>query len=328
MSTQLYCTVHELVTDLSLNGAEDPARLLGMIRSASEWIARKTGGNFIPVRAEKTYNRSQVRGHSLYVDPLLSVESINSDGRAVTDYDLYPFNRHYPDGPYSRIYTEQVRWGDEIKITGLWGKYQHSEPLGLTVTQTATDTSLTVADGSILSIGAVLGVGAEQQLVTGYGDTSPLTSSLVGTITSADEEITITNGAEVKQGEVIQLSAERMYVRGVAGNKLVVIRGYEGTAKQAHTAGAAITVQRTYTVERGVNGTESADHSNAAVSRLLPPYDVNYLARQIAGLMLKKTATGFVGRSGNADTGETFYVNEFPDKPIKEIIRNYRITQL
>jgi hypothetical protein len=80
-------------------------------------------------------------------------------------------------------------------------------------------------------------------------------------------------------------------------------------------------------VERGVNGTTVAAHTDKPLYRYIPPEDVNWLCRQIAGLMHMKAKSNFAGKTGSAETGETFYFNEFPNQ-VKEIAKNYRITQL
>jgi hypothetical protein len=86
-------------------------------------------------------------------------------------------------------------------------------------------------------------------------------------------------------------------------------------------------VYRTFTVSRGVNGTTAAAHSSKAISRYMAPYDVNWLARQMAGLMWKKARSGFAGKVGNQELGEVFYQNEFPEQ-IKQVRANYRIVRL
>jgi hypothetical protein len=324
---QIYCTVEDLVKDLNLSGDDDKMNALRYIRSASAMIARKIG-NFIP-KVETRRFQSPKRGRDLYVSSLLSVTTILNDGVAVTDYDLHPYNRYWPDGPYTRIYTEQVNWDDrDILITGKFGLFDYKEALGLSVTQTDSASTIAVTNGSLLSIGGVLAVEDEQEFVGGYGSTTALTSKLAGAIDAAQATIIIDNGAEVNRGEVIQLSTERMRILAISGNNLVVARGYEGTLKQSHLDDADISVQRTYSVERGVNGTTAAAHDNKTVYQYLAPYDVNWLCREIAGLMYNKAKTGFSGRSGNAETGETFYYNEFPNDPIKKVGENYRIVEL
>lgn len=322
MNGQIFCTLEELISDLNLNG--DEPGLFSRIQTASRFINRRFG-NFIPSREMRNF---QGMGNSLQVDPLLSVTSILNGGVALTDYELHPRNRHWSHGPYTRLYTEYGPWDDEdIQITGLWGKWDQLQSLGINATQTIGATTLLVPNGSILSIGRVIRAEDEQELVIGMSSPTALVSLLNGAITAADEQITIDNGAEVNEGEVIQISSEQMLIRMIVGNELVVARGYNGTAKQAQLNDAPISVFRTFTVARGVNGTVAAAHDNKALSYYVPPEDINWLARQIAGLMRMKAKSSFAGRVGNEATGEVAYFNEFPGQ-VKEIARNYRIVQL
>jgi len=71
-----------------------------------------------------------------------------------------------------------------------------------------------------------------------------------------------------------------------------------------------------------MNGTVAAAHTSAAVSRFVIPEDVNWLCREVAGLMRMKAKVNFAAKSGNAELGEAFYFNEFP-KQIETIKRNY-----
>lgn len=326
MNRQIYCTLDELNKDLSLNGGN--SKLMRAIESASRWISQRAG-NFIPIKATRSY-QFQGTGRNIVTNPILSILSILNNGVAVTDFTLHPQNRLWENGPYIRIENNESGWDDEdIQISALWGKWDQAEPIGVSVTQaTETETSLILSNGSLLSVGMILLIEDEQEYVSGYGALSNLTSLLNGAIDAAQEEIIIDNGSEVNEGEVIQLSTERMLVRMVEGNTLVVVRGYEDTAKQAHIDDTQCKVQRTFTVERGVNGTTPVAHNNKPVYQQVAPEDVNFLCRQIAGLMYQKAKTNFAGRAGSIETGETFYYSEFPSTPIKEVIRNYRIVQL
>lgn len=326
MNRQIYCTLEELNQDLSLNGGNK--KLMAAIEAASRWINQRAG-DFIPVKATRSY-RFQGTGRSILTNPILSIQSILNNGVAVSDYTLHPLNRMWNNGPYIRIENNESGWDDEdIQISALWGKWNLAEPLGINVTQaTETETTLILSNGALLSAGMVLLIEDEQEYVSGYGAVSNLTSLLHGAIDAAQEEIEIDDGSEINVGEVIQLSTERMLVRMVEGDTVVVVRGYEDTAKQAHDDDTQCKVQRTFTVERGVNGTSKGEHENKAVCRYVPPEDVNFLCRQIAGLMYQKAKTNFAGRAGSIETGETFYYSEFPGTPIKEVMRNYRIVQL
>lgn len=321
-NAQIYCTAQQLVSDLNLVGMD--TKLFTRIQAASRYINRRFG-DFIPVKATKKY---QGGGRNLSIDPCLQVTSIINNGLAVTDYETHPLNRHWECGPYTRLYTDKTHWDDEdIQVSGLWGKWSQTIDLGVTATQLIGAQTITVSNGSILSIGMVLGIDDEQELVTEIGSLTVLTAKLNGAIDATDDQIVIDNGAEANQGEVIQIGTERMRVLLIAGNTLAVTRGWDGTVRQSHADNAAISVIRTYQVIRGVNGTTAAAHTSAAVTQYVPPEDVNWLCRQIAGLMCKKADSGFAGKTGNAETGETFYFNEFPSQ-VKEVARNYRITQL
>jgi len=89
------------------------------------------------------------------------------------------------------------------------------------------------------------------------------------------------------------------------------------------------TAIKTYKVVRGVNGTTPAAHvSTKTIYRYIPPYDVNWLCRELAGLAYMKARSNFAGKTGNAEIGEVFYHNEFPSDPIKQLKLNYRIVSL
>jgi hypothetical protein len=114
-----------------------------------------------------------------------------------------------------------------------------------------------------------------------------------------------------------------MQVLDIAGNAVQAARALNGSKRAAHSSGAALNVFRTYAVTRGANGSTPATHTAAAVSRQVVPPDINYLARQIASLMIKKAQTGYVGRAGNDELGTGFFVNEFPRNQIDAIKKNY-----
>lgn len=319
---QLYCTEAEVIADLGLQGRDN--QLLARIRAASRFINRRFG-EFIPITDTKNFHKD-VSSFSLFVPPLLGITSVTNNAVTVTGYDKYPLNKHWDNGPYTRIEADSFVW-DEVAIIGKWGKYDLSEAIGETVTQLLAATTIAVANGSHVSPGMVLLIESEQELVTGVSTASAATSLLAEAVDEAEEEINVDNGVEFFVGEVIQLGTEDCYIKAIRTNTLVVVRGWNGTLKQTHADDGAIAVYRTYTVSRGVNGTTATAHTTQAASRYFVPEDVNWLCREITGLMIRKAQSGFSGRIGNETTGETAYYNEFPSQ-IKEIARNYRITQL
>jgi hypothetical protein len=105
-----------------------------------------------------------------------------------------------------------------------------------------------------------------------------------------------------------------------------VIRGYNGTQRAAHADDTPVDAYRTFTVTRGVNGTTAADHTlGAAISRYVPPEDIKTLAKQIAALIKNLAASGYAGRTGNAELGQVFY-NDIVSKFNLELIeQNYEV---
>ncbi len=321
---QIYCTLNELLKDLGRQ-TSDIMVLWDRILSASRFLERQFG-NFIPITETRTFGADSFG--DLKVDPLLAVTTLNNDDVAVTDYTLKPFNRHWPNGPYLKI-TQDSGWSeDDVDITGRWGKYEDTSALGVNVTQAdATTTSLGVTDGSKVSIGMVLKIEDEQELVTAYGSTTKLTSkvNMSAGIAEEDEEITIDNGAEVAEGELIRIEYEDMLIQKITSHTLTVLRGWNSTKRTTHANDSDIYIYRTFTVTRGVNGTTAAAHSNKAAYRYVIPEDINWLCRQIAGLMHRKAEAGFAGKSGGGDIGEVFYYNEFPTTQLEKVRSNYRI---
>lgn len=325
MTDQIYATVGELIADMRLPG--DEAGLLDRIREASGYIEKKFG-NFIPITETRKFDESD--GHDLWLDSLLSITTLTIDAVAIssTAWVLYPRDKHWENGPYSRIYMEDDLFDEEVAIVGTWGLYSATDLLNISASQaTSTETTLVLTNGSLLSPGMTVLIESEQELVTAVGATSAATSLLNGALDNAQEEITVDNGAEFKAGEVLQLGTEDVHIRSIGGHVLVCDRGWNGTTKAAHIDDLAIAVYRTFTVKRGANGTTAAIHSNKALSRCMVPYDVNFLVRKIAGLMRMNAMSNFAGKVGNAEMGETYYYNVFPSD-IKEIQKNYRLIRL
>ena len=311
------------------------------IRSASDFIDR-TIGKFIP-RTE-TRKLDGPGGMDLkLLEPLLSDDTeatVIDDGTTLAAADLlfYPAARYWENGPFSRISIDPDATGisswtrerDIISVAGRWGKYEETISTGETITQAdASTTVLTAANGANLSPGMVLLIESEQELIestsTSVTDT---TTDLDGAIDNVVDVVTLSDGTKVNVGEIIQIDVEDMKVLRINTNTVYVERSYNGTAAAAHLDEATVNVYRTYVAKRGVNGTTAAAHSAKAASRYIPPFDVNELCRQIAGLTIKKASTSWAGRTANAETGEVFYINEYPKALIKEIKQNYRIIGL
>lgn len=322
--TQVFTNTKMLIDSLGLPG--DEPGLLRRVREASSYL-HGVMGEFVPVTETRTFE-SRFDSGELPIGTLLALTSITDlDGNTIStdDYELRPRNRTRPNGPYTRIDGPL-----EASITGRWGRYEGWLTSGLTGTLATTAvTSLSVSNGGLLWPGMIIKLDDEQCLVTAAngGENSPTPTAAVSVVTSNaaddDDVIAVTNGAEFLAGEVIRIGYEDMIIRRIVGHDLVVSRGWNGTRRAAHLANAAISVYRTVTIERAANGTTAATHAAAALTIAEIPEDVMYLATQIAALMRGKAQTGFTGRAGNAESGESFWLNEFPRGQIDAVRWKY-----
>jgi hypothetical protein len=272
---------------------------------------------------------------ALAISPLLEVNSVKVNGVEIRNYALQPSQRRWPNGPYTMISREHgFHSEDVVEIDGLWGKYEELMEIDLTVSQeTETKKTMIVSNGGLISPGMVLLIDDEQEFITcgngSKGSPAPtlLTSKLNGEIddVNSSQIIEIDDGSEVFEDEVIRVESEDLLIERVSGNSLTVQRGWNQTLITNHADDEPLSVYRTYVVLRGVNGTNAAVHNEAAIQEYMVPDDLNYLCRQIAGLMTMKVRSGFQGRVGNAETGESMYFSEFPPNQIKFIEENYAL---
>ena len=328
-----YCTEAELLADLGLNGFIDSI-LDRFIDPATQYILQEIG-QFIPTSEKRVFagNNKTV----LYVDPILSVTSIlNGDTPLIsTDYMLEPANGMWQNGPYTRLNVDldESRAGvwipevDGVEIAGLWGLYNRMVDTEAVIgtTQLVTDNTLTVNDGSLVCPGMVLSIEGECQMVTRRKSADVATTLLLDAGVS-DDVLYVVSSTGLNVGEIIKIGYEIIKIVDKQTGSLQVIRGWGGSPKSTHALSMNVEVYRTFTVERAVNGTLAAGHVNSTmISRYVAPSDVNYLCRQIAALMLMKSRTGYAGRAGSPETGETFYNHEFPRDVIARIKSNYFI---
>lgn len=335
---QIYCSVGEIIEDLGDSSMAE-AKIYSKIVAASQELAREIG-RFLPIKAsvslpslESEMVELDDEDALLQTPPLLSVSSVSVYGvaRPSGDYKAWPYTRYWLNGPYSALQLDDMsgtlgQWAEEAGrnvIVGNWGLYDETVSLGITASQLIGDTTLVVTNGSKVSAGMVLLIESEWELVASTGATTASGATLSATIDDAAEEIGVSNGTLVSVGEEIKIDFERMRVLDVAGNTLLVARGVSGSKRASHTISTAVSVYRTFTVSRGVNGSSAAAHSGAAILRQVAPADINYLCRQVAALMIRKAATGYVGQAGNNELGQAFFVNEFPRNQIEHVKNNY-----
>lgn len=329
-SAQIYTNVKAVMDALGLPG--DEKGLADRCREAGAHILSAIGA-FIPMIGTRTflgeYDPSSEYGYVFTIDPLIALTAI-TDGNGNTvasgDYKLLPVNRAWENGPYLRIES----YYDELNISGRWGLYEEWIDSGLTGTLASSSTaSLSLTNGGKFWPGSVIKLEDEQCLVTAGqgGENSPspttATSTLANSVDETDEVLSVTNGAEFSGGEVIRVDHEDMLIRRVVTNDLIVQRGWNNTQRAAHLLAGAISVYRTVTIARGMNGTTAAAHSSVKVYEARIPSDAAALAVQIASLLRGKAQTGYTGRAGNAEQGESFWINEFPRGPINAVKKAY-----
>jgi hypothetical protein len=331
---QIFCTINDLLSDPQ-PPAGDVAILFKEIRAASQVIQQEIG-EFIPVSMTRKFNGKGRR--KLFIPPVLAVTGLVNDEDTIlaTDYILQPNNRFWPNGPYTCLEVDPdatvlSAFADEqegVAITGRWGLYEETEDTGATVAAQQTDSavSLQVSNGAKLSPGAVLLIGSEQELISGYDTPVTAVTTLNGTIDATQETIILTNGALVNIGEILRIGVEQMRVLDISTHTLYVQRHWNKTLGAAHTTGASVDVYRKFVVARGANGTTAAAHAvSAAVSRYLVPADVLFLCKEIATLMLNKAGTGYAGKTGNEQTGTVYYNDAFPRYDLERVREHYAI---
>ena len=338
---QLFCTVQDLVSDAQSPGV-DETRMYQAIREASDYVQKEIGW-FIPVTLTRSFHgRSKTE---LFIPPLLAITSITNDGTSLvsTDYILKPDNGFWADGPYARLVvdpdaanlSEFVSEEDGVVIIGKWGKYNRSVSTSATVadttSQTDSQTTLKVSNGSQVSPGMVLLIGTEQELVTGWGDPTASVTTVTEPVANTDETLTLADASLVNVGEVIRIDYEQMFVRDrrTTPKTVSVIRGWNGTGRVTHADNAVVDAYRTVNVTRGVNGTTAAAHLNGvAISRYVAPDDIQFLTKEIATLIANKAKGGYQGRSGDANLGVVFYHDAFPRADIERIRDRYYIPRV
>lgn len=192
----------------------------------------------------------------------------------------------------------------DVAVTGTFGFNLNTAPAGALAASVAdtTTSTVTVTNSAGAGVGDVIVIGAERMLLA---DKSLASTGQVqsGTIdhSSASQSLAVPNGALFLPGETVTLDAESMLITGIAGNNLLVRRGWDGTTPATHT-GATVYASRSWTVTRGAFGTSAATHSNAAaISRYTPPSLVSQLALAEAENNLLQAVSGYARTVGAAD---------------------------
>jgi hypothetical protein len=312
--------------------ARNNAQIARALEDASRDVEELCHRRFYPVQATRYFDwpARPAGGYTPWVlrlddSELISVTALVSGGRTITsdEYNLEP-NRFGP--PYSRVeiklstdaaYGGGATYQRDVTVTGLWGYRNTESTIGATgeaLDDTETAIDVDGPTSAAAGVGSILRVDSERVIVTGRSmlDTGQ-TLGAPGLDAQAKTVIVpVSNGSAYAVDEVLLIDAEKMLITDVAGNSVIVKRGWDGTVLAAHTAGARIYAPRTLTVTRGALGTTPAAHGNTSTVYLWePPGPVRQLviAEAIASLTAessgysKAVRTGSGGSERNHDTG-------------------------
>jgi hypothetical protein len=205
-----------------------------------------------------------------------------------------PYTRVELDTEGSATFETRSAYQDSVTISGLFGYWNEYEDAGILdglITDSAT--TLDVSNGALVGIGNLLKIGTERVVVTGRSFKTITQTLTTGVSLASTTSIPVVSGAAFNEGELILVDSERMLIVDVAGNNLIVKRGWDGSTLEAHLTGATVYVSRTLTVTRGALGTTAAAHSDDAPVSLfyVPPLVQDLcIAEAMAQLLQERTA--------------------------------------
>jgi hypothetical protein len=296
------------------------------IEAASDDVEGFLHRRFYPTLTTRYFdwpNGSYSRPWRLWLDAneLISITTLTSGGvvldpadyflRRSDDLDEPPYTSVEINLATSAAYGGGPTTQRDIAIYGLYGHSANEAAVGTLVTGINTSAvGVDLSAAGTVGVGDLIRVDTERMLVAGRAmlDTG---QNLAGDLEDSDAAtlVAAANGT-ASSGEVILIDAERMLVVDVAGDNLVVKRGWDGTVLAAHTSGADVYAARALTVQRGVCGTTAASHSlGAPVVRHVPPSLVRDLCVAEAIEQLLQETAGYArptgastARSGDSDT--------------------------
>ena len=327
-----YTTRERFKVAANISGSQFNPVIDRVIEAASRDVDRWTRRHFLPKTQTRLYRWPQSRpglANVLWLDQdLLSVSTLQTQAQntspttiSSSDYFLEP-NNPEPDGNtrYNRIEidlssTAAFESGDtpqrSISVAGSWGWGNTTASAG-TVDDSggisSSDTALIVSDASTIDVGDTLLIDSEQIFVAdrAFAARGSILLNMGSNLAATNATVTVTlDGSHgIVAGEIIRLDSEQMYVVSVSTNDLTVIRAWDGSVLAAHNDDVACHVNRTLTIERGLNGTTAASHSDSAsITRYLPDADVvrwclaealSTYHQEHAGWARTTSGTGFV----------------------------------
>ena len=333
-----YCTLDDVRELLEREGDGRDAAIGMAIAAVSRDVDSLIGvraGAFIPETAARSYRWPQNRASlhrdlsTLFLDEwLISLSALTSENQGNTidfasDAFLEPGN-YGP--PYTKIEIDQAataataRFGAAttpqraILATGSWGLELNTIGAGNLngAIADAVATSVAVTDGSKVAVGHTVLIDSEQMFVSAI-DFVDIGQNGSGTMTAAKSDQTVTLGGAptdaVVIGEILRRDSEQMRVTGITSATIFTVeRAVNGSTLAAHSDADDVFVRRTLTVERGVNGTTAAAQSDdAAITRFVIPAQVReYVASVAASQEI---------RGGQGNTGGNQPFNTISNQP-------------
>ena len=307
--------------DVRLTARMD-AQIARAIDAASDGIPELLHRDFAPVTAVREFdwpNFSYARPWRLWLDrnEMISVSSVVSGGvtldpgtyflRRSDDLDEPPYDQLQIDlaGPGS--FNAGSSYQRSLAIGGLYAGCRNDEMLvGALTGPMGTTGSAGITMSPTVGVGAVLRIGTERMVVTAKTmvDSGQNLAGPGLAASSSDVPVPVTDGTAYEVDEVVLLGAERMLVVDIAGNNLIVTRGYDGTVLAPHLTGVDIYASAGFSVDRHQLGTTATTHTAAdPIYRWKPPGLIRSLsiAESIVTLQQELAAYGrTVGSGDNA----------------------------
>ena len=173
---------------LNITGTSYDTRLLELLEAVSRLIDRYCNRHFYVLVTTRKFDGDGAT--ELVVPDLISVTSLKTDDNkdrtfettwAATDYLLYPPNAEPTKEwgrPYARILVDTEAGSEDVftagrqtvQLDGKWGYREITEDSGADINEgaqfSATDTTLTVTDGSKFAVGQTILIESEQLYMT------------------------------------------------------------------------------------------------------------------------------------------------------------------
>ncbi len=305
-----------------------------IIAAESRQIERWTRRFYIPRTETHLFRWPEPRagrtGDILWVDQdLLAVTTLQSETQdsspttiPSSDYFLEPnspqvggetrYDRIELDQSSSASFNPGATAQRSISVLGSWGYTDLTKSVGLVDDPsgiTSSETTLIVDDGGPngVLVGHTLLIGSEQLFVSekilaalspgGVGIKVNDSGDITTVASAATKTFTVDASHTIQVGELLRLNNEEMLVVAVNGNDISVDRGQNGSIMATHANDTDVHVNRTLTVERGVNGTTAASISDDdSISAYVVPEDIQ-------DWCLEETINAYhMGRSGGVRT--------------------------